>query len=93
MHPEIIKQSNWQKALQLANAVKRCGASTRHKGNCMSPAMSNGRCRMHGGKSPGAPRGFLHGKYKHGLYTIECKLERQYYSSLIKETKAMINDI
>ncbi|MGO8839738.1 MAG: HGGxSTG domain-containing protein [Methyloceanibacter sp.] len=23
---------------------------------CQSPAMPNGRCRMHGGKSPGAPK-------------------------------------
>ena len=36
----------------------RCGAYARTTGNpCKSPAMKNGRCRMHGGKTP----------IKHGL--------------------------
>ena len=35
----------------------RCGAKTRKNTPCQSPAMPNGRCRMHGGKSPGAPTG------------------------------------
>ncbi|MGO8840343.1 MAG: HGGxSTG domain-containing protein [Methyloceanibacter sp.] len=35
----------------------RCGARTRSGDPCRSPAMPNGRCRMHGGKSPGAPKG------------------------------------
>ena len=34
----------------------RCGARTRSS-PCRSPAMPNGRCRMHGGGSPGAPKG------------------------------------
>lgn len=33
----------------------RCGARTRSENRCRSPAMPNGRCRMHGGLSPGAP--------------------------------------
>ena len=45
----------------------RCGARTRMAAPCQSPAMPNGRCRMHGGKSPGAPKGnrnaFRHGRY------------------------------
>src|SRR3990167_2275779 len=32
-----------------------CGAKTRLGGECKGKAMPNGRCRMHGGKSPGAP--------------------------------------
>jgi hypothetical protein len=31
----------------------RCGAFTRKRTRCQSPAMRNGRCRMHGGKSTG----------------------------------------
>ncbi len=31
----------------------RCGAKTRSGRPCRSPAMKNGRCRMHGGKSTG----------------------------------------
>ncbi|WP_426447591.1 HGGxSTG domain-containing protein [Paenibacillus sp. S-38] len=35
----------------------RCGAKTRGGGTCKNGAMENGRCRMHGGKSTGAPKG------------------------------------
>ncbi|MEN8250139.1 MAG: HGGxSTG domain-containing protein, partial [Bacteroidota bacterium] len=35
----------------------RCGAKTRSGKPCKAPAMANGRCRMHGGKSTGAPQG------------------------------------
>jgi hypothetical protein len=32
----------------------RCGAKTRKGSPCQSPAMPNGRCRVHGGPSPGS---------------------------------------
>ena len=35
------------------NAAPRCGAKTRAGCPCKSPAMKNGRCRMHGGASTG----------------------------------------
>ncbi len=35
-------------------AAPRCGARTRAAGSCRQPAMPNGRCRLHGGKSTGA---------------------------------------
>jgi hypothetical protein len=35
-------------------AAPRCGAKTRAACPCRQPAMANGRCRMHGGKSTGA---------------------------------------
>ncbi|MEX1203623.1 MAG: HGGxSTG domain-containing protein [Dongiaceae bacterium] len=34
-------------------AVPRCGAHTRAGHPCRQPAMANGRCRLHGGKSTG----------------------------------------
>ncbi|MDO4657915.1 HGGxSTG domain-containing protein [Kingella sp. (in: b-proteobacteria)] len=34
-----------------------CGAKTRAGKPCQNVAMANGRCRMHGGKSTGAPKG------------------------------------
>ena len=34
-------------------AAPRCGAATRAGGACRQPAMANGRCRLHGGKSTG----------------------------------------
>jgi hypothetical protein len=35
-------------------AAPRCGAKTRAGCPCRQPAMANGRCRLHGGKSTGA---------------------------------------
>ena len=53
-------------AMQLA---PRCGAHARTTGQpCRSPAMKNGRCRMHGGKAGRRPT--------HGRYTREA-IERQ----------------
>ncbi|MGE0119581.1 MAG: HGGxSTG domain-containing protein [Dongiaceae bacterium] len=34
-------------------AAPRCGARTRTGGCCRQPAMANGRCRLHGGRSTG----------------------------------------
>ena len=39
--------------LPLAQSCPRCGARTRSGRPCRSPAMPNGRCRMHGGSSTG----------------------------------------
>ena len=36
----------------------------------------NGRCRMHGGKSPGAPKG-IKNALKHGRYSAEATSRRQ----------------
>ncbi len=70
---------------------KRCGAkSKRHGRACVQPAMSNGRCRFHGGKSTGpkTEAGRLkiaQAHYKHGLYTAEAKAERRYFNQLVHE--------
>ena len=39
----------------------RCWAQTRNGSRCRSPAMPNDKCRMHGGASPGGPRGKANG--------------------------------
>ena len=57
--------------------IARCGAKTRRGTSCRSPAMKNGRCRIHGGLSTGpkTPEGRARcGNWKHGLYS---KLERE----------------
>ena len=41
--------------------MQRCGAVTRGGKPCQAWAMGNGRCRMHGGPSPGRP--LVHGRY------------------------------
>jgi len=57
-------------------AAPRCGACTRHRTACRQPAMANGRCRFHGGKSTG-PRtaaGLARSRaarYRHGLRSAE----------------------
>ena len=55
---------------------RRCGARTRSGSRCRSPAMRNGRCRLHGGLSPGPPRGNSNA-LKHGRYTAEAIANRR----------------
>lgn len=40
-------------------------------------------CRMHGGKSAGAPRGAANGRYRHGNDTIDALAERQRVRALL----------
>lgn len=47
--------------------VPACGAKTRAGTPCKNPAMPNGRCKLHGGKSTGAPKGNKNA-LKHGAY-------------------------
>jgi hypothetical protein len=48
----------------------RCRAKTRSGNPCRSPAMPNGRCRMHGGPSPGAAKGNKNA-HKHGSDSLK----------------------
>jgi hypothetical protein len=43
-----------------------CGAKTRSGGTCKRAAMPNGRCNLHGGKSP---KGIESPSFKHGRYS------------------------
>ncbi|WP_432813837.1 HGGxSTG domain-containing protein [Sphingopyxis alaskensis] len=53
-----------------SSEAPRCGAKTRSGSACQSRAMANGRCRMHGGTSPGAPKGNQNAR-KHGARSAE----------------------
>ena len=64
----------------------RCGARTRSGSPCQSPAMPNGRCRMHGGKSPGAPKGNRNA-WKHGRYSAEVYRAAAGYPPTIVRTR------
>lgn len=44
---------------------ERCGAKTRDGGTCKARKMPNGRCRMHGGKTPATNQNAK----KHGFYS------------------------
>jgi hypothetical protein len=72
---------------QLANirAAPRCGAKTRAGGACQCPAIRDRkRCRLHGGRSPGAPKGSKNGNYKDGAFSAEAVEERQWLTSVVR---------
>ncbi len=54
----------------------RCGAKTRSGASCSNWAMPNGRCRMHGGASPGAQPGNRNA-WKHGAFSPEIQAMRE----------------
>jgi glucans biosynthesis protein len=63
----------------------RCGARTRAGAPCQRPALrGRKRCRLHGGLSPGAPRGVKNGNYKTGDWTAEAIEERAWLRSLVR---------
>jgi hypothetical protein len=64
----------------------RCRARTRRGSPCQSPAMKNGRCRMHGGLSPGAPKG-----NKHARFTADAIARRREIRELLRAMKALSN--
>jgi hypothetical protein len=79
-----MQQKNWR--LQQG---PRCGARTRQESPCRSPAMPNGRCRMHGGKSTGAPKGNQNA-WKHGRYSAEAIARRHEIRALLKAMKQSV---
>lgn len=72
------------KRVSRMNDTPRCGARTRGGRPCRCPAMRNGKCRIHGGLSPGAPRGPANGNYRNGYWTREAAEERKFIRLLVK---------
>jgi hypothetical protein len=54
--------------------------------------MANGRCRMHGGKAKGAPKGNSHA-LKYGRYTAEAIAERRQFADLLRAMKSFIDEV
>jgi hypothetical protein len=50
--------------------------------------MVNGRCRLHGGKSTGAPKGNKNA-LKSGEYTADAIAFRRYMNELLRESKEL----
>jgi hypothetical protein len=72
--------------LRLKNLQRppRCGALTRAGVGCQRPAIrGRRRCRLHGGLSPGAPRGTKNGNFRSGNWTAEAIEERRWLRSLV----------
>jgi hypothetical protein len=64
--------------------ARRCGAKTRAGTPCQSPAVhGRRRCRMHGGLSPGAPRGAGNGRFVDGYWSADAVDERRWAQSLV----------
>ena len=69
-----------------ASQVSRCGAKTRAGTLCPNPPVQGRRrCRLHGGLSPGAPKGSRNGNYKNGDWTAEAIEERRWLRSLVRD--------
>jgi hypothetical protein len=77
------------------NTAKRCKAKSRRTGNpCGQPAMKNGCCRFHGGKSTGprTPEGLKNAKkarWRHGGRSRQAKAFNYEARVLIREMKAL----
>jgi len=76
----------------------RCGAKTRKGTPCRAPAMRNGRCRLHGGKSTGprTPEGIERIKrahLKHGQYTKDAIASRKEFNTLLRKYRETLKEI
>ena len=86
----------WETGLHYANKSTRCGAKTRRKTPCLGPAMPNGRCRLHGGKSTGpqTPEGLEKSKkanWKHGRRSAAAIQQRKKSMAVRRQLKRLIN--
>jgi hypothetical protein len=76
----------------------RCGARNRRGLSCQQPAMKNGRCRLHGGKSTGArtPEGrrrIAQANLKHGYFTKAARQERRDFRALVKGLRQQMREL
>ena len=92
--PSHVKRRGWLKNDNPPgdfSKAPRCGAKTRKGAPCRSPAMGNGRCRMHGGANPGGPLGNQHA-LKHGFWTRAAIADRKIVSQMLRESRKVLND-
>ena len=64
--------------------ARECGAKTRSGAPCLNKAMPNGRCRMHGGTSTGAPKGAQNAKRPGSIYSRLYTADEQAMESEIE---------
>src|SRR3954463_9807002 len=85
--------------LALAPAAPRCVAGRKHRGcPCQQPAMRNGRCRFHGGKSTGArtiegAERARQAVLRHGFYAEAARRERQEAQSALLRLGGVLSGI
>ena len=76
----------------------RCGAKNRRGLPCQCPAMPNGRCRLHGGKSTGpkTAEGIARIRLavtKDGRYTKAARAELERYRELFHNCRELLHGI
>ena len=80
------------------HAAPRCGAKTRRGAACQAPAMPNGRCRLHVGKSTG-PRTAeglercRRANWKHGSYSKQALERRKRVRELLRSSKQFLAEL
>jgi glucans biosynthesis protein len=84
----ILKNGNKPIDLLKLPKCKAIAKGTQKK--CCNPAMKGKRvCYIHGGKSPGAPKGNKNA-FKHGYYTTEAIAERRCIKLIISQINERI---
>jgi hypothetical protein len=82
---EINPMKNYATRPRVLKQRTHCGARTRAGEPCRRPPIrGRKRCRLHGGLSPGAPRGPKNGNFKTGDWTSEAINERKWLRSLVQ---------
>ena len=80
----MVEESDVFRRLSNMRGATRCGAKTRVGSACKCPAVRDRtRCRLHGGRSPGAPLGQRNGNFRQGDWTKEAEEERRWLRSLL----------
>ncbi len=75
------------------NLAPRCLAKNREGTPCQAPAMrGKRRCRLHGGKSTGPPKGSQNA-LKHGHYTAKAIEDRRNVRELIRECNLLVGKL
>jgi len=76
-------------------AAPRCGARSRAGCACRQPAMRNGRCRFHGGKSTGARTAegrarCARARRTHGFYSAETVALRRVATTMLRRNRDLL---
>jgi hypothetical protein len=90
-----MRPPSWLVALPMARMAPRCRAHAKSGAKCLSPAMSNGCCRMHGGASTGptTPEGLERlraARTIHGRRTAAACRMRGEVRALLKEARRLV---
>ena len=90
--PRLGRLKNCNPPCNLAQ-LPRCNALAKSTGKrCRQPAMDNGKCYWHGGKSTGPPEGNQNA-FKHGQFTKESLAFQKKIDELMNSSRAILDSI